>query len=136
MPIIDGTTRLKTATGEYDFAVDGGAISAITLRASPTDIMGGTVPSGSYIEGGFIEVLTGFTTGTAATMAISIEGANDIQTATIVSGAPYSTTGIKTITPAFTGATVVKTTAARSIVATIATGTVTAGKLRVVLYYK
>jgi hypothetical protein len=63
-------------------------------------------------------------------MAISVEGANDIIAATIVSGAPYSTTGRKSVIPAFTGATTVKTTVARSIVATIATGTVTAGKGR------
>lgn len=130
MAIIEGTSRTKVVVGEYDFAVDGGAIGAITLRGD------NTVPAGSVVLYGYMEVDTAFTTGTAATMAISVEAANDIISATVVSGAPYSTTGRKSIIPAATGATSVKTTVARSIVATIATGTVTAGKMRVVLVYK
>lgn len=130
MAIIEGTQRLKSITGEYDFAVDGGAIGAITLRGD------NTIPAGSVITGGYLEVDTLFTTGTAATMAISVEAANDVIAATVVSGAPYSTTGRKSVIPAFTGATSLKTTVARSIVATIAVGTVTAGKGRVVLFFR
>lgn len=134
MPIIEGTRGMKTASGEYDFAVDGGAIGAITLRPSP----GGdnTIPAGSVIYAGYLEIDTLFTTGTAATMAISAEAANDIVAATVVSGAPYSTTGRKSIIPVATGASTVKTTVARSLVATIAVGTVTAGKGRVVVLYR
>ena len=134
MPIIEGTPALKAATGEYDFAVDGGAIGAITLRGS--GILGSNIPAGSVIMGGYIEIDTLFTTGSGATMAISAEAANDLQTATIVSGAPFSTTGRKAITPAFTGATSVKTTVSRNLTATIAVGTVTAGKGRVVVFYR
>ena len=134
MPIIEGTERLKSAVGEYDFAVDGGATGPITLRSSGA--LGNVIPAGSVVMGGYIEIDTLFTTSTAATMAISVEAANDVQTATVVSGAPYSTTGRKSITEAFTGATTIKTTVARSIVATIAVGTVTAGKGRVVLFYR
>lgn len=134
MPVVEGTKKLKIAVGEYDFAVDGGAIGAITLRGGG-GAGGGNIPNGSVIMGGYIEIDTGFTTGTAATMAISIEGANDLQTATVVSGAPYSTTGRKAIVPVFTAATTIKTTASRNLTATIATGTVTAGKGRVVVVY-
>lgn len=134
MPIIEGTTVLKSAVGEYDFAVDGGAIGSITLRGSGP--LGSQIPAGSVITGGYIEVDTLFTTGTSATMAITLEGAGDIIAATVVSGAPYSTTGRKSIIPAGTGATSVKTTVPRTIVATIAVGTVTAGKARVVLFYR
>ena len=134
MPIIEGTDRLKTAIGEYDFAVDGGAIGTIVLRGSGAN--GGSLPNGAVVEGGYIEIDTAFTTGTAATMAIQIEAANDLQTATVVSGAPYSTTGRKAIVPVFTAATTIKTTAARSLTAVIATGTITAGKGRVVVFYK
>lgn len=133
MPVIEGTRGIKTAVGEYDFAVDGGAIGSITLRPLLGD---NVIPAGSVILGGYLEIDTGFTTGTGATMAINVESAGDIVAATIVSGAPYSTTGRKSIIPAGTGATSVKTTVARSIVATIATGTVTAGKGRVVLEYR
>lgn len=134
MPVIEGTTSVKTVVGEYDFAVDGGAIGSITLRGAGAN--GNQIPAGSVILGGYLEIDTGFTTGTAATMAITVEGAGDMVAATVVSGAPYSTTGRKNVIPAATGATSVKTTAARSIVATIATGTVTAGKGRVVLWYR
>lgn len=134
MPIIEGTTVVKTAIGEYDFAVDGGAIGAITLRAPANG--NSLIPVGSVITGGYIEIDTLFTTGTSATMALSIEGAGDLQAATVVSGAPFSTTGRKSIVPAGTGATSVKTTTARALTATIAVGTVTAGKGRVVVFYK
>jgi hypothetical protein len=135
MPVVEGTGKLKFAVGEYDFAVDGGAIGAITLRGGGS--LGGAIPSGAVIIGGWIEIDTNFTTGTAATMALSIQTANDLQTATVVSGAPYSTTGFKVIVPVFTTpSTYIKTTAARSLTATIATGTVTAGKGRVVVAYR
>jgi hypothetical protein len=134
MAIIEGTRGLKTACGEYDFAVDGGAIGAITMR--PTPGCDNTIPAGSVIMGGYLEIDTLFTTGTAATMALSAEAANDLVAATVVSGAPYSTTGRKSIIPVFTGATTVKTTVARSLVATIAVGTVTAGKGRIVVFYR
>lgn len=130
MPIIEGTQRLKSVVGEYDFAVDGGAIGSITLRGD------NVIPAGSVVWSGYMEVDTLFTTGTSATMAINVESAGDVIAATVVSGAPYSTTGRKSLIPAGTGATSLKTTVNRSIVATIATGTVTAGKMRVVLFFR
>lgn len=133
MPVMEGLTGVKVATAEYDFAVDTGAIATYVLRG--VGVNGGAIPIGSVITGGEVEVLTAFTTGTAATMALQIEGANDLVSATVVSGAPYSTTGQKSIIPVGSGATMIKTTAARSITALIATGTVTAGKLRVRLTY-
>jgi len=130
MPVSPGSRALKTFRGEYDFAVDGGAIGTIPLRGDS-----GALPVGSLILGGVLEILTAFTTGSAATAALTAEAANDIQTATVVSGAPYSTTGQKSITPAFTGATSIKATVDRSPSIVIATGTITAGKLRLTLFY-
>lgn len=121
---------LQTWVGEYDFAVDAGAIGAITIRSNA-----GAIPSGAQVLGGVLEILTGFTTGSAATMALSVNGANDLVSATVVSGAPYSTTGNKSIIPVFTGATAIKTTAERNPTATIAVGTVTAGKFRLTLVF-
>src|SRR5689334_18062503 len=112
MAVIEGTTAVKTWVGEYDFAVDGGAISTITMRS--VGAQSTPIPNGAVIYDGYLEVLTGFTTGTAATMALQVEAANDIVSATVVSGAPYSTTGVKSIVPVGTGASAVKTTAARS----------------------
>ena len=129
MPILEGTGRLKTVRGEYDFAVDGGAVSTITLRGD------NTIPSGSVILGGYIEVDTILTSGGAATVAASSEAAGDLLAAAAFGGAPWSTTGRKSIIPVFTGATTVKTTAVRSLSIAIATAALTAGKFRVVVVY-
>lgn len=119
----------KVVRGRYDFAVDGGAIGATNMTPA------GAIPANAIILGGFIEVDTLLTSGGAATMAVSVEGAGDIFAAITVAGAPWSTTGRKSIIPAFTGATAIKTTAARAMVATIAALTVTAGAFDVVLFY-
>jgi hypothetical protein len=131
MPFMEGTRSLKSYKGEYDFAVDGGAIGTIVLRSDD-----GPIPSGSYVLGGFLEIDTLFTTGTAAVAGIQVNAANDTVASTIVSGAPYSTTGIKVIIPAWTATTIVKTTASRAPSMVVATGTITAGKGRLVLFYR
>jgi len=136
MPVIEGTTTVKTAAGEYDFAVDGGAVGTITLRGSGGASMGNQIPSGSVITGGYIEVDTPVTSGGSATVAVSVEGAADLQAAAAVSGAPWSTTGRKSIIPAGTGATSVKASTSRSITVTIATAALTAGAFRVVVFYR
>lgn len=134
MGVMGGTERLKEARGEYDFAVDGGAIATLNLRGFGA--ASNFIPAGSYIMGGFIEVDTAVTSGGAATIAVNGNTAGDLLAAAAVSGAPWSTTGLKSILPAFTGATAVKTTADRSLAIAIAAATVTAGKFRVIVLYR
>lgn len=134
MPVLEGTTAQKVAVGLYDFAVDGGAISTITLRGGGA--IGSLVPAGSVVTGGFIDVETALT-GATATIAVNLEGAGDIVAATAVAS---WTTGRKNILPADTtgslsAGTHVKTTVPRSIAITIATAALTAGKFKVVLEY-
>lgn len=136
MPVMPGTHTLKEATGEYDFAVDGGAASTITLRSAPGYSVGNDIPIGAIIVGGFVEVDTALTSGGAATVAVNSEGAGDLVAAAAVSGAPWSTTGRKDIVPDNTGSTAVKTTVQRRIAMTVATAALTAGKARVVVYYR
>lgn len=131
MPTMSGTRDLKGWKGEYDFATDGGAVSTITLRSND-----GAIPAGSYIIGGFIEVDTALTSGGAATVAVNSEGAGDLLAAAAVSGAPWSSTGRKAVIPVFTAATIVKTTVDRAITIAIATAALTAGKFRVILFYR
>lgn len=131
MAIIAGTRAWKTWAGEFDFAVEGGGTGTYTLRSND-----GPIPIGSVILEGYVDVLTAFTTSASGTGALSAEAANDIVSATVVSGAPYSTTGRKSITPASTGATAIKTTADRSPTFAIAVGAITAGKLVLVLNYR
>jgi hypothetical protein len=132
MPYTGGypaATDIKVARGRYDFAVDGGAVSTIDLTTTTQ------IPANAYITHGFVEVDTALTSGGSATVAVTVEGAGDIIAAAAVSGAPWSTTGRKSIVPAATGATSVKTTAARKIQATVATAALTAGAFDVVLFY-
>ena len=136
MAVSEGTSKIKVAVGEYDFAVDGGAVSTIVLRGGGA--IGGTIPTGSVIFEGYVDVLTPLTSGGAATIAAQTEAANDVLTAVAVAS---WTAGIKNVLPAIaTGAltanTAVKTTAARSISIVIATAALTAGKFRVVLMYR
>lgn len=131
MPYMEGTRGLKSYKGEYSFAVDGGAISTITLRSED-----GPIPSGSVILGGYLEIDTLFTSGGAGTAALQVEAANDIVTAAAVSGAPWSTTGRKSIIPVFTGATTVKTTTSRAPAIVFAAFAITAGVGRLVLFYR
>ncbi len=131
MPYTGGypTGSVQVVRGRYDFAVDGGAVGDIDLTKSAV------IPANAVILGGFIEVDTAPTSGGSATVAVKVEGANDIINAAAISGAPWSTPGRKSVIPVFTGATTVKTTAARKIQATVATAALTAGVFDVVLCY-
>lgn len=136
MPVMEGTSKYKVAVGEYDFAVDGGAVSTIALRGGGA--LGSTIPTGSVIVSGYVEILTTLTSGGAATIAAQAEAANDILTAVAVAS---WTAGVKNILPAsttgaLTASTAVKTTAARQISIVIAAAALTAGKFRIVLVYR
>ncbi|GAB1823568.1 hypothetical protein [Herbidospora sp. RD11066] len=122
-------TELKAVRARYDFAVDGGAVGDIDLTKSAV------IPAGAVILGGFIEVDVALNSGGSATVALKVEGAGDILAAAAFGGAPWSTTGRKSVIPVFTGATTVKTTVARKIQATVATAALTAGQFDVVLIY-
>ena len=126
MGTIEGTTRLKTVEALYDFAVDGGAASTITLRGD------NSVPSGSVVTGGYIDIETSCASATG-TIAVQLEAAGDILATSLEAAL---TAGRKSVVPAGTGATSVKTTAARNVKIVIATAAFTAGKFRVVLFYK
>lgn len=138
MTVIAGATNMKSVQAEYDFAVDGGAVSTITLRQGGGNTLPNLIPSGSIILEGWIEVDTIVTSasGNTGTIAVNSEGAGDLLAAAVTSGTPWSTTGRKSILPASTGATSVKTTTSRSLAITVAVAALTAGKFRVVVYYR
>lgn len=126
MAIIEGTRSEKTWRGSYDFAVDGGAVSTITLR-SPD----GPLPNGSVITDGYVDVTSSVLSATG-TIALNSEGAGDIVAAV---GQASWTAGRKSVVPAATGATAIKLTAARSPAMTIGTAVFTAGAFTLVLKY-
>lgn len=131
MPYKGGFPRaadIKSVRGRWDFAVDGGAVGTIAITAEK-------IPAGAYILAGFVEVDTAVTSGGAGTLAVQAEAANDIVNAAAVSGAPWSTTGRKSVIPVFTGATTVLTTVARDLSVVIAAAALTAGVVDVVVFY-
>lgn len=108
----------------YDFAVQGGAQSALVMSA-----VNGPVPAKFIIQNACMDVITGFTGGGGCTGAVAVESANDLVIATIVAGAPFSTTGTKvTIALLGTVATWIKTTVARTPTMTFAVANATAGR--------
>lgn len=117
---------LIVARASYSFAADGGAVGNINLLPAAT------IPAGAVILGGFIDVTTPLTSGGAATIALQVEGAADLLAALAVAS---WTAGRKSILPAFTGASSVKTTVARNVVAVIAAAALTAGAFDVYLFY-
>jgi hypothetical protein len=122
-----GTRALKTYIGDYDFAIDGGAVGTIVLRSES-----GPLPNGAVVMGGYLDITTALLSGTG-TVALQAEAAADLLAA---SAQAALTLGRKSIIPAFTGATTVKTTATRSPSMVIATAAFTAGKFTLVLVYR
>jgi len=118
------------------FEFDAGVVANRSIAAHGTGV---TLPIYAIVVGGFFDVNTLFTSNgaNAGTIAISVEAANDIQTAAAVSGAPYSSIGRKAIVPKANTpeSTAVKTTVAREITCTVATQTLLTGKLTGYLYY-
>lgn len=120
---------LRAVRVDYSFAVDGGAVGTIALAGSTV------IPAGAIVLGGLLEVTTPPTSGGAATIAVQVEAAGDTVAAAAISGAPWSTAGRKSVIPVFTGATSLKTTAARDVSIVVATAALTAGAFSVYLFY-
>jgi len=132
-----GLGVLRVARFEFDTdAEDSAGTSNTTVAAHGTGV---TIPIHAIVVGGFVDVNTAFTSENTnnATIAIKVEGANDIISAAAVSGAPYSTIGRKAIVPKANTpeSTSVKATAAREITCTVATSVLKDGKLTGYLYY-
>lgn len=97
---------------------------------------GVSLPDNAIICGGFVDVLTAIT-GTGASVAISILAANDIIAAAAISGAPWSTTGLKAIVPKANTpeSTAIKLTSEKEVTVTVSAAVLTGGLLRGYLYY-
>jgi hypothetical protein len=116
-------SRVKVARWDYDFATDGGAVGAITLR-------GGEIPTNAVVIDARVDVTTAVTSGGAATVSLDLNGAADLRAAATLATAPaLSSTGVKALLDP------VKTTASRDVVATVATAALTAGAFSVYVTY-
>lgn len=122
----------KSVIYEWDFAKDGGAIGTLPMRMIGGD---GNPPLGSLIDGKnvAVDVLTAVTSGGAGTLALQLEAAGDVQTAAAVSGAPWSTTGVKDPTLEAPLKVAVGNLPLNVVIAAFA---LTAGKIRVYVSYE
>lgn len=122
---------MRVAKAEWDFAVDGGAISAIDLNVD--------IPDNAVIVMASVDVLTTCTSsGDSGTGAISVEGANDVVTAIAIDdgGNPWDVgIGPLIVVDPVDASTHVKTTSAQAVTLTIAVEAFTAGKFNVYLFY-
>lgn len=132
-------------------AVAGGATGLVNITAAGagnhtfaslvgigSHYLGATLPDNALVIGGGIEVITGYADddNDSATLAISINSANDLVTATAISaGGNIWDAGNRDIVPDSTGTTAIKLTADRELTLTIADDQLTAGKMRVWLMY-
>lgn len=123
-----GTNTLNVAHAIYSFAVDGGAIGAITpvsTAAIPANaiLVGATVNSTTAVtSAGSATVSIGTTAGSSATSILAATGKASFTTDALLNGVPVF-------------ATPVKMTAAGSINLTVGTAVLTAGLIEVFVYY-
>jgi hypothetical protein len=128
----DGLGLLRVAKATFDPSATAG------MRTIGAHGLGVTIPDNAIICGGFIEVLTTFTSATdAGTIAVHAQTANDIRAAVAISTGTSWDAGMQAIvpkanTPESTG---IKLTAAREITATVAVEALTAGKATVFIYF-
>jgi hypothetical protein len=115
----------------YDFSKQGGAISTLSLL----DELGKAcvLPNKAIIRDVLIDVVTAPTSGGSATIAVGSGAAtNDLKAATAIA----SYTGLVAGIPVGTAATAIKLSADKTPSVTIATATLTAGKLNVHIKYQ
>lgn len=125
---VSAASFLRLASWTYDPAVNGGAIGTYTLAPER-----GAVPANAIIWTGFIDRLTSLTAGAGATIAFQLEAANDLKAADAFTN--YTAPGRTSILPNSTATSTIKTTTQRNAQITIATNAITAGKLRLVVFY-
>lgn len=111
--------RKKSIKITYDFSVNGGAISGIDL--------GPVIPKNAVITSCITDVVTPMTSGGSATVALAVGGVT-LKSATAFDDAAYTGVDSHLSSPA-------KTNANDRLTFTIATATLTAGKVIIILDY-
>jgi nitrate reductase gamma subunit len=113
-------TKIKTIKATYDFAKQGGAISAIALGAQ--------IPTGAWITRAYIKKVTAITSGGSATIALAIGGVALLAATAFDNAVFTAAVATSTVTPALT-------TTATGITATVAVAALTAGSFDVIVEY-
>ena len=122
------TYRKCVAKGLYDFSVLTGAIGSYNLLSTDE-----VIPDNAIVTNVYIDVITAFTsTGGTGTIALTLNTAGDLLAAV---DADTLSTGPNAGIPDGAVANMVKATAARNLVLSIATAAITAGKAVVFVEY-
>lgn len=127
MSTMEATTRPKIWRGQYDFAVDGGAIGDIPLRSND-----GAIPTGSRVIGGTLAISTGCASAAGGKMELTVEAARDLLAATLEAAL---TAGNKDLIVDRSGSSALKISQARAPTLSITLQAFTAGKFELVLHY-
>lgn len=130
--------------GTYDFSIHGGAIGDYNMYSQDSDMVATgsaalgnqavKLPSGVIVIGGFVHVITAFTSGGSATMDFQIVGANDLLAGSAVAG--FTAGANLQLIPDFaTVADYVRTTTTSTLTMSVNTAALTAGKCNIFLFY-
>lgn len=122
-----GTT--KVVKGFYDFANQGGAIGSIALLNSQGQPL--VLPQGALVMKVFVDVVTPVTAQALGTISLTLNTTGDALAAKLVTAIGALLDGV----PNFSAASVVKTTAARTLTMNVAVGALTAGKFTCYVAY-
>lgn len=126
---LDGLNQRRTAVFTFDASI--AANQSVGAHAAPF-----VIPAGCIIVGGVMNVVVGFTGEEGAALGVGIVSAGDVVDSAAVSGAPWSTTGLKAILiKNNTPESGIKLAADKAITLTVGTAALTAGKCVVYLDY-
>lgn len=123
-----GTNNLNVAHAIYSFAVDGGAVGAITPASTVA------IPANAVIVGATINSTTAVTSAGAATVSVGTTAGSSATAILAATGkASFTTDALLNGVPVF--ATPVKMTAAGNVNITVGTAVLTAGLIEIFVYY-
>lgn len=136
----NGVTSNKLAAGLiramtflYDFSVLTGAAGALTMTA--TDGTAQKLPAGALVVGSITQTATALTSGGSATVALGLTSQTAIlKAATAYNAAPFTTAGLCYTALVASGAST-KISVETSVLATVATADLTAGKFYTTVWF-
>lgn len=120
--MVDHKIQLMKAT--YSFAVQGGS-DTVAINLLDADGKDAVLPNKAIVKQVIMDWYTAATSGGSATISIGLNTSSDLKSALAVGSA----TGLVAGVPVGTAASAVKATAKRTLTMTVATATLTAGKM-------
>lgn len=127
--------KLGCLKASYKPVRDGGAAGTITFK-NMDDGSAASLPVGAIVLDAKIYVKT-VPVGSGASIAVQLQGADDIVAAAAINGAPWSTTGLKQGVPDWASVSdaVTVATTAKTLSAVVTSATLTDGEIQAYLFY-